>query len=318
MFNLSIVDSDAFLELPLTSQALYFHLSMRADDDGFVSNPKSICRYIGASNDDLNNLIEKRLILFFEDGVAVIKHWKINNIIRMDRYTQTNYTEDLAKLKLKENGAYTLVESCGNGAKSIDEMAWLPDGIPNGNQMETSGCQNGNPDKYSIVKNSIVKNNIKNNINSKKKENKELFSNENNEKEKKEVLQQTEEWFNVFWTAYPNKTNKKKSKEIFGKICTSEKLFTTIMEGMKKTVILKAKYEGKQYIPMASSWLNGERWNDEAYQPKQNYYSKHTQQLPEYMETIEQNKQQTTSSDKANEDDLLEIQNLLNNMKGGS
>ena len=313
MFNLSIVDSDAFLDLPLTSQALYFHLSMRADDDGFVSNPKSICRYIGASNDDLNNLIEKRLILFFEDGVAVIKHWKINNTIQADRYTPTNYTEDLARLKLKDNKAYTLVESCGNGAKSADEKPC----IQNGYKMDTKCIQTVYTDKYSIVKNSIVKNNIKNNINSKKKEDKELFSNENNKKENKEVLQQTEEWFNVFWTAYPNKTNKKKSKEIFSKICTSEKLFTTIMEGMKKTVILKAKYEGKQYIPMASSWLNGERWNDEAYQPKQNYYSKHTQQLPGYMETIEQN-QQATSSEKADETDLFEIQNLLNNMKGGS
>ncbi len=75
----------------------------------------------------------------------------------------------------------------------------------------------------------------------------------------------SEEWFNTFWTAYPNKANKKKSKERFLKICTSEEMFNIIMEGMKKTVIAKANAEGTQYIPMASTWLNGERWNDEPY-----------------------------------------------------
>ena len=75
----------------------------------------------------------------------------------------------------------------------------------------------------------------------------------------------SEEWFNAFWTAYPNKANKKKSKERFLKICTSEEMFNIIMEGMKKTVIAKANAEGTQYIPMASTWLNGERWNDEPY-----------------------------------------------------
>lgn len=75
----------------------------------------------------------------------------------------------------------------------------------------------------------------------------------------------SEEWFNAFWTAYPNKANKKKSKERFLKICTSEEMFNIIMDGMKKTVIAKANAEGTQYIPMASTWLNGERWNDEPY-----------------------------------------------------
>ena len=81
MFNIKIVDSDAFLDMPLSTQCLYFHLNMRADDDGFVGNPKRIQRLIGASDDDLKLLIVKKFILTFENGVIVIKHWRIHNKI---------------------------------------------------------------------------------------------------------------------------------------------------------------------------------------------------------------------------------------------
>ena len=108
MFAKAIIDSDAFLDMPLSAQALYFHLSMRADDDGFVNNPKKIQRMIGASDDDLKLLIMKRFIIIFESGVIVIKHWKIHNYIRNDRKKETNYTEEMALLTEKENGAYSL------------------------------------------------------------------------------------------------------------------------------------------------------------------------------------------------------------------
>lgn len=107
MFNLKIIDSDAFLDMPLSTQCLYFHLNMRADDDGFVGNPKRIQRLIGASDDDLKLLIAKRFLLVFEDGVIVIKHWKLHNTIQKDRYTKTVYTDELKQLGLKENKAYT-------------------------------------------------------------------------------------------------------------------------------------------------------------------------------------------------------------------
>lgn len=129
MFSLSIVDSDAFLDLPLSTQALYFHLNMRADDDGFISNPKKISRTIGASEDDLKLLIMKRFVLVFEDGVIVIKHWRMHNTIQRDRYKKTNYIDDLKQLSIKENGAYTFVETgC----------------IQNGNGLETKCIQSGN------------------------------------------------------------------------------------------------------------------------------------------------------------------------------
>lgn len=106
MFSPAIVESDAFLDMPTSSQALYFHLGMYADDDGFV-NPKRIMRMVGVSDDDLRVIIAKRFVLPFENGVVVIKHWKINNLIRKDWYQETKYLEQKKQLKLKDNGAYT-------------------------------------------------------------------------------------------------------------------------------------------------------------------------------------------------------------------
>ena len=118
MFAKSIIDSDAFLDMPMSTQTLYFHLSMRADDDGFINNPKKIQRMIGATDDDFKLLIAKNFIIVFESGVIVIKHWKIHNYIRNDRYKPTNYQEEKALLTIKDNGSYSL-------------------GIPNGYQMDT-------------------------------------------------------------------------------------------------------------------------------------------------------------------------------------
>ena len=108
MFAKTIIDSDAFLDMPMSTQALYFHLSMRADDDGFINNPKRIQRMIGASDDDLKLLIAKAFIIVFDSGVVVIKHWKIHNYIQSDRYKPTVYAEEKNMLEVKENKAYTL------------------------------------------------------------------------------------------------------------------------------------------------------------------------------------------------------------------
>ena len=118
MFAKTVIDSDAFLDMPLSTQALYFHLAMRADDDGFVNNPKKVQRMVGCADDDLKLLTAKNFIIPFESGVVVIKHWKIHNYIRNDRYKETVYQEEKAMLNTKENNAYTL-------------------GIPNGYQMDT-------------------------------------------------------------------------------------------------------------------------------------------------------------------------------------
>lgn len=133
MFSKTIIDSDSFLDMPLSTQALYFHLSMRADDDGFVNNPRKIQRMIGSSDDDLKLLMVKQFLIAFESGVVVIKHWKIHNYIRNDRYKPTIYQNERKQLEECESKAYEL-------------------GIPNGYQMDTQ-VRLG---KNSIDKDSLV------------------------------------------------------------------------------------------------------------------------------------------------------------------
>ena len=132
MFTQKIIDSDAFLDMPLTTQALYFHLNMRADDDGFINNPKKICRMIGASDDDLKLLIAKRFVLAFEKGVIVIKHWRMHNLIRKDRYSPTQYEDEFMSLEIKDNGSYT------------EKMPQIQGIEEYGNQMATSWQPVGN------------------------------------------------------------------------------------------------------------------------------------------------------------------------------
>lgn len=122
MFSLKIVDADAFLDMPQTCQLLYFHLGMRADDDGFISNPKRVMKMIGSQDDDMKVLLSKRFIISFSSGVCVIKHWKINNYIQNDRYIKTSYTEELKGLTTKENGAYT---DCIQNVSNVDTQIRL-------------------------------------------------------------------------------------------------------------------------------------------------------------------------------------------------
>ena len=175
MFSLSVIDTDAFLEMPCSTQALYFHLCMRADDDGFVGSPKIVTRTVGASEDDLKLLIAKRFVLTFEDGVIVIKHWRMHNTLSVYRYKETAYLEDKALLKIKPNNAYTfgdgeplddakLVEMGArqtankqktNNRQAIDEQKT--------NSRRTVDEQKTNTDKNRIDKNRIEENSIEKN-----------------------------------------------------------------------------------------------------------------------------------------------------------
>ena len=111
MFAKTIIDSDAFLDMPQSTQLLYFHLSMRADDDGFINNPKSIMRNVKCNDDDLTLLAAKKFIINFGSGIVAIKHWKIHNYIAKDRYKETKYKQEKSMLSLDENNSYTLEEN---------------------------------------------------------------------------------------------------------------------------------------------------------------------------------------------------------------
>ena len=138
MFTKKITESDAFLDMPSSTQMLYFHFSMNADDDGFVNNPKKIQKMCGASDDDFKLLIVKSFIILFDSGIIVIKHWKMHNYIQADRYRPTDYVEEKSMLGIKSNKAYTLDVS----------------------KMDTECIQNGYIGKDSIGKVSIDKDSI--------------------------------------------------------------------------------------------------------------------------------------------------------------
>ena len=226
MFAKTIIDSDAFLDMPMSARLLYYDLGMRADDDGFINSPKKIMRMIGASNDDVNILIARKFVIPFDSGVVVIKHWRINNYLRNDRYTETKYLEEKSTLEVDKNGSYTAKNNTG-----------IPHGIP----TVSTG-------KVRLGKDSIGKD-INTNISC-------------NENSIITVLDQKEMWFESFWEIYPKHQDKKKAKQKFLKLCKDEKKYQEIMQGLRNVLPVWAKKDTK-YIPMPTTWLNGERWNDE-------------------------------------------------------
>lgn len=147
LFTSQIVESDSFLKMPLSTQALYFHYCLNADCDGFVKNPISILKMVGASEKDLETLEECKFIIRFDAGVLVIKHWHIHNAFRKDRYKETEYTEQRKLLFIKANDAYTLDASQGIPYKDFIDAKRLP-----------SGCQTVAPSKDKISEDNKEKN----------------------------------------------------------------------------------------------------------------------------------------------------------------
>lgn len=132
MFALSVVDTDRFLEMPPSSQSLYFALGCRADDDGFCASPKRVAALCGSGADDIRLLISKGFIIPFDSGVCVIRDWHVNNHVRKDRYTPTLYAAEKAQLESSMQGRYSLADESGSAV-------WLPSGQPNDNQNATNG-----------------------------------------------------------------------------------------------------------------------------------------------------------------------------------
>lgn len=144
-FSNKIVGSDAFLEMPLSTQALYFQLGMNADDDGFVNSPKRLVRFVGASEDDFKLLIAKRFIFYFEEGIVVIKHWRMHNTLKNDRLKLPQYPEVAARIYIKANKSYTdnpmedELSLLAIKTKTLDSNGFQMDSkrIPNGFQMDS-------------------------------------------------------------------------------------------------------------------------------------------------------------------------------------
>ena len=153
MYTKKITDADAFIEMPSAAQALYFHLNQGADDDGFNNQIQMAMLKAHASADDLKILLAKNFIIRFESGVIVIKHWRMHNTIRKDRYTPTNYQDELEQLGIKENGSYTLGLPSGCQVVAIGKDSIGKDSIGEYRVVEVSGkadTENGNNNEESV------------------------------------------------------------------------------------------------------------------------------------------------------------------------
>lgn len=130
MFSIDVIDTDKFLDMPVTTQALYFHFGMRADDDGFVSSPKKIVKIANCTNDDLRILISKGYVIPFESGVVVITDWRTNNLIKSDRYKPTRCQEEFKQLEIKD-GSYIANQGVLDYGTEVE-----PNWNQSGNQLE--------------------------------------------------------------------------------------------------------------------------------------------------------------------------------------
>ncbi|HAP2884374.1 TPA: DNA replication protein [Enterococcus faecalis] len=258
MFAKTIIDSDAFLDMPLSTQSLYFHLSMRADDDGFINNPKKIQRMVGCGDDDLKLLMAKRFILVFDSGVIVIKHWKIHNYIRNDRYKPTLYQEEKAELAEKNSKAYTFKTEVIESENHLG----IPDDNRMGYQMDT---------QVRLGKDRLVKDKKKNSV---------------------EPSSTMPELFEKVWKTYPKKTNKKKAREQFLKKFKTEEDLESFKKGYKD-YLAYIKLNDWYHPQELFRWIRDDRYNDEydlSQTNKQPAYSKapvRQEQLPNWTEMQE-------------------------------
>jgi hypothetical protein len=156
MFSNKVIGSDAFLEMPDSTQNLYFHLSMYADDDGFVDKPKSIMRMTGKKEDDLKLLIVKSFIIPFDSGIIVIKHWRLNNYLRSDRYKETQYLQEKKELVINQNGEYELGRPVG--IPSVTTNILLSNSNLNSNNKSTNkgDARGKEKHKYGEYKNVLL------------------------------------------------------------------------------------------------------------------------------------------------------------------
>lgn len=149
MFAKTIIDSDKFLDMPLSTQALYFHLSMRADDEGFISNPKKIMRMIGSDEDSMKLLIAKQFIIPFESGIVVIKHWKIHNYIQSDRFKETICTEERKQLGYAENREYVKLDTeCIHDVSSLETQYSIGKNSIDKISIDKDSIDSGKPQKH--------------------------------------------------------------------------------------------------------------------------------------------------------------------------
>ena len=224
MFTKKVTDDDNFMSLSASAQALYLHLSMSADDDGFCNQVTVSMFKAHASIQDLEALLTKRYVYQFENGVIVIKHWRMANALRKDRYTPTAFQEELKQLELKENGAYTFANN--------DVVA---ERLPSGCQVVATG-------KDSIDKDSIGK----------------------SSKDKSNTARKLADEFEILWAIYPKKQGKKKALDSYVKARKKGTTYEEVKEGIfAYAKYIRATNTEERFIKHGSTFFNQQSWQDD-------------------------------------------------------
>ena len=231
MFSKEITTSDTFVDMPMSSQLLYFHLGMEADDEGFIGNAKMLSRAYGANSDDLSLLKAKGFIIMFENGVSVVKDWNLNNKIRKDRIKPTIYRSEKSLLNVDIDGAYYL-----------------------GNQMSTNVQPIGN---QMSAQDRLGKDRLG-------KDRKDILSGSNEPDSTRIQKSERDQMFETIWKLYPKKSGKANAKKDFDKAIKSgidpELIKSKLEEYLKQ---IKAKQTPQQFIKQGSTWFHQSGWEDE-------------------------------------------------------
>ena len=224
MFSKKVTDTDTFLDMPLSTQALYFHLNMHADDDGFIDNTKTIQRMIGSSDDDRKLLVAKQFLLPFENGLVVIKDWRVHNYIQGDRYHKTQYINEKSQLIVEENNMYT---------RRVQDVS----------NMDT---------QVRLGKDRLGK------------DSKDILSGSDEPDSKSVQKSERDQMFETIWKLYPKKSGKANAKKDFDKALKSgvnpELIKSKLEEYLKQ---IKAKQTPQQFIKQGSTWFHQSGWEDE-------------------------------------------------------
>ncbi|QEA43281.1 DNA replication protein [Leuconostoc lactis] len=232
MFSKKVTDTDTFLDMPLSSQALYFHLNMHADDDGFIDNTKTIQRMIGSSEDDLKLLTAKQFIFPFETGVVVIKDWLVHNYIRKDTYNKTMYPNELEQLQVNDSGQYENKKF----VTSTERPRLVDDTLT---QVRLGKDRLG-------------------------KDSKDILSGSDEPDSKRIQKSERDQMFETIWKLYPKKSGKANAKKDFDNAIKSgvdpELIKSKLEEYLKQ---IKAKQTPQQFIKQGSTWFHQAGWEDE-------------------------------------------------------
>lgn len=244
MFSPQIVESEEFLTMPVSSQALYFHLGMNADDDGFIQ-PKIVMRTTGANDDDLKVLLSKRFLLSFEGGVVVVKHWLIHNLIQKDRYHPTRFQEEKKTLFIKENKAYTDNSDSVNKMLTQVRLGKVRLGKENTSNEEIFSEEENQEELESEVvpDDDVIPT-------------REFGKKKSNSKQKSSL-----QGFESFWNIYPNKADKKSASAEWRKLTDKQRALVMADVPLRSKSEGWLKDEGK-YILMAKNYFSGHRWED--------------------------------------------------------